>query len=99
MADIDDCEALLTCKLQDAQLAKLARLKEIADKVDLRAQELTAKRQRYLAMENDGKRLPATWKTVARLQEEERERDHLQKMREDICCLEQALVVSRRMAL
>ena len=92
VADIDDYEASLRRKSQDTQLARLARLKEKADKLDPRVQELTAKRERYLAMEKNGKRLPATWKSVARLQEEEEKvRDCLQKMQEDICFLEQTL--------
>jgi len=55
VADIDDCEALPTRKSRDIQLAKLARLKGKADKLDVRVQELTAKRERYLSKENDGK--------------------------------------------
>jgi len=81
LADIDDYETSTRCKSQDTQLARHARLKQKADKLDLRIQELTAKRDRYLAMEKNGKRLPATWKSVARLQEEEeKERDCLQKV-------------------
>jgi len=34
--------------------------------------ELGARKEKYKAMENEGKKLPATWKSLARLGEEEK---------------------------
>ena len=71
---------------------KLQKLKERADKLDIRVRELVAKKEKYQAIEKEGKRLPATWKSIARLEEEEqKEVDRLQRIREDIIGLEQAL--------
>jgi len=72
-----------------AQLGKLQRWKEKAAKLDLRVQELAAKKEKYRTMEQEGKKLPATWKSVARLQEEvKNELDRFQKLKEEIELLE-----------
>jgi Skp family chaperone for outer membrane proteins len=55
-------------------------------------QELAAKKK-YHAVEDEGRKLPASWKSVARLEEEEKkELDRLKKMKEDIEQLESELV-------
>jgi len=72
-----------------AQLGKLQRWKEKAAKLDLRVQELAAKKEKYRTMEQEGKKLPATWKSVARLEEEvKNELDQFQKLKEEIELLE-----------
>jgi len=74
---------------QLAQLGKLQRWKEKAAKLDLRVQELAAKKEKYWTMEQEGKKLPATWKSVARLEEEvKNELDQFQKLKEEIELLE-----------
>jgi len=76
-----------------AQFDKLQKLKDKAAKLDVRVQELVAKKRKYSAVEDEGRKLPATWKSVARLEEEEsKEQDRLKKMREDIKKLESELV-------
>ena len=82
----------LEAKSRSTQLNKLQKLKERADKLDIRVRELVAKKERYQAIEKEGKKLPATWKSITRLEEEEqKEVDRLQRIREDIMALEQAL--------
>lgn len=55
----------------------------------LRMQELTAKKKKYQTMEQESKKLPVTWKSVARLEEEEKKGlDRIQKLREEIELLE-----------
>jgi len=54
--------------------------------------ELGARKEKYKAMENEGKKLPATWKSFARLEEEEKkEAARLQKLLTDVCVLEEEL--------
>ena len=71
---------------------KLQKLKERADKLDIRVWELVAKKEKYQSIEKEGKKPPATWKSIARLEEDEQKGvDRLQKIREDIMGREQAL--------
>jgi len=52
---------------------------------------LVAKKEKYQAIEKEGEKLLANWKSIARLEEEEqKEVDCLQRIREDMG-LEQAL--------
>jgi len=53
-------------KSRSTQLNKLQKLKERADKLDIRVRELVAKKEKYQAIEEEGKKLPATWKSIAR---------------------------------
>jgi len=72
-----------------AQLGKLQRWKEKAAKLDLPVQELAAKKEKYRTMKQEGKKLPATWKSVARLEEQvKNELDWFQKLKEEIELLE-----------
>ena len=72
-----------------AQLGKLQRWKEKAAKLDLRVQELTTKKEKYRTMGQEGKKLPASWKSVARLEEEEKkELARFQKLKGEIELLE-----------
>jgi hypothetical protein len=74
---------------QSAQLNKLERWREKAIKMDLQVQKLIAKKEKYRTMEEEGKKLPATWKSVARLEEEViKELDRLEKLRKEIEVLE-----------
>ena len=47
------------------QLNKLQKLKERADKLDIRVWELVAKKEKYQAIWKEGEKLPATWKSIA----------------------------------
>jgi len=54
--------------------------------------ELGARKERYKAMESEGRKLPATWKSFAQLEEEEKkEATCLQKLLTDVCGLEEEL--------
>jgi hypothetical protein len=71
---------------------KLDKLREKAEKLGVRVAELGGRKEKYKAMENEGKKLPATWKSFARLEEEEKkEATRLQKLLTDICVLEEEL--------
>ena len=50
---------------------KLDKLREKAKRLGVRMAELGARKEKYKAMENEGKMLPATWKSFARLEGEE----------------------------
>ena len=70
---------------RSTQLNKPQKLKERADKLDIRVRELVTKKEKYQAIEKEGKKLLETWKSIARLEEEEqKEVDRLQKIKEDI---------------
>ena len=61
--------------------------------MEVRVQELVAKKKKYRAVEDEGRKLPTLWKSVARLEEEENEEvDRLKKMKEDIEKLESELI-------
>ena len=53
---------------------------------------MVVKKEKYQVKEKEGKKLPATWRSIPRLEEEEqKEVDRLRRIREDIVGLEQAL--------
>jgi len=81
----------LQAKSKEVQSSKLQKLKEKAEKLDVRIRELYVKKEKHRALEKERK-LPTTWRSVARLEEDEqKEVDRLQKIREDIHDLEQEL--------
>jgi len=48
--------------------------------LEVRVQELVAKEKKYHAVEDEGRKLPASWKSVARLEEEgSKELDRLKR--------------------
>ena len=53
-------------KSRSPQLNNLQKLTERADKLDIWVRELVAKKEKYQAIEEEGKKLPATWKSIAR---------------------------------
>jgi len=83
----------LEAESKSTQFNKLQKLREKVAKLEVRMQELIAKKEKYRAVENQGRKLPASWKSVVRLEEEEnKELDRLKKMKEDIEKLESELV-------
>jgi hypothetical protein len=83
----DDLEA----KSNEVRSSKLQKLREKVEKLDVRVRDLMAKKEKYCILEREGK-LPATWKSVARLEEEEqKEIERLNRMKEDVLVLEQEL--------
>ena len=81
----DEVEA----KSREAQASKLQNLQKRAEKLHVRVRDLRAKKEKYRNWEREGKKLPATWKSVSRLEEEEqKEVERLQRLREDIVALE-----------
>src|SRR5258705_13776218 len=75
----------LEAETKSSQFNKLQKLREKAAKLDVRVQGLVAKKKKYRAVEDEGRKLPTTWKSVARLEEEEnKELDRLKKMKENI---------------
>jgi len=70
---------------------KLDKLREKAEKLAVRVAELGARKEKYKAMESEGKKLPATWKSFARLEEEKKEAARLKKRLTDVCVLEEEL--------
>lgn len=63
----------------------MQNLQKRAEKLHVRERDLRAKKEKYRNWEREGKKLPATWKSVSRLEEEEqKEVERLQRLREDI---------------
>ena len=60
-------------------------------KLGVRVAEFGARKEKYKAMENEGKKLPATWKFAQLEEEEKKEAARLPKLPTDVCVLEEEL--------
>jgi len=79
-------------KSKVAQSVKLGKLMEKAENLIIRVEVIKTKKEKCRIMENEGKKLPTTWKSVARLEEEEqKESNRLQRLRDDVLALEREL--------